>query len=518
MPVMKTPGVYIEEKNAFGYSVVAVPTAVPAFVGYTEKAELGGQSCAGKPVSIPSLAAFHSIFGHAPHAVFELKEAPGSDARIHAGPTRKGYSVQQVAGRFGLYWAMQLFFLNGGSGCTIVSVGQYGDGKDEEKNRAAIDPEALKAGIAALEQEAEPTMLVVPDAVGLPDAAACIAVQQAMLRHCGLKTRNRVALLDVYDGHQELKDGPIDRFREHLGSEGLDFAAAYYPHLHTSVVDPSSQLGYQNVLGSSALLQMLREDLDLQKAPKMRALVDELSSALDPSVRHPHRVDQQDLTPEQLDKALWAASPAFTAMRNEMAWQLNRLPPSPAIAGILCRVDAEIGVWQAPANVSVAAAVRPAVELTDEDQASLNVTPGGKSVNALRSFNGPEGVVVWGARTLDGNSLDFRYLHVRRTVILLEESCRLAVRAYALAPNEPSTWATIRSMLEDFLKGIHAQGGLAGPQAEDAFSVQVGLGQTMTPQDILEGLLRVTVLVAVTRPAEFIEITIVQKMSTPGPG
>ena len=47
---------------------------------------------------------------------------------------------------------------------------------------------------------------------------------------------------------------------------------------------------------------------------------------------------------------------------------------------------------------------------------------------------------------------------------------------------------------------------------DDAFSVHVGLGETMTPEDILEGILRVTVLVAITRPAEFIEITFQQQM------
>ena len=35
MAAMKTPGVYIVEKNAFPNSVVAVPTAVPAFIGHT---------------------------------------------------------------------------------------------------------------------------------------------------------------------------------------------------------------------------------------------------------------------------------------------------------------------------------------------------------------------------------------------------------------------------------------------------------------------------------------------------
>jgi hypothetical protein len=34
----------------------------------------------------------------------------------------------------------------------------------------------------------------------------------------------------------------------------------------------------------------------------------------------------------------------------------------------------------------------------------------------------------------------------------------------------------------------------------------------MTPQDILEGLMRVSIKVAITRPAEFIELTFQQKM------
>lgn len=47
---------------------------------------------------------------------------------------------------------------------------------------------------------------------------------------------------------------------------------------------------------------------------------------------------------------------------------------------------------------------------------------------------------------------------------------------------------------------------------EDAFEVYVGLGDTMTADDILEGIMRITVLVAVTHPAEFIEITFQQQM------
>ena len=79
-------------------------------------------------------------------------------------------------------------------------------------------------------------------------------------------------------------------------------------------------------------------------------------------------------------------------------------------------------------------------------------------------------------------------------------------------PNVVNKWVTLRSMIENFLTGIWKQGGLAGAVPADAFSVHVGLGDTITPEDILEGILRIRVLVAVVRPAEFIEITFSQQM------
>ncbi len=97
-------------------------------------------------------------------------------------------------------------------------------------------------------------------------------------------------------------------------------------------------------------------------------------------------------------------------------------------------------------------------------------------------------------------------------MIMLEESLRLATKAYVFEPNVANTWVTIKSMVRNFLTGIWKRGGLAGASPDDAFSVFVGLGETMTPEDILEGMLNVTILVALSRPAEFIEITFQQQM------
>jgi phage tail sheath protein FI len=69
-------------------------------------------------------------------------------------------------------------------------------------------------------------------------------------------------------------------------------------------------------------------------------------------------------------------------------------------------------------------------------------------------------------------------------------------------------------MLESFLTRLWNQGALVGAAPAQAFSVAVGIGKTMTSQDILDGIMRITVKVAVSHPAEFIVITVPQQMQT----
>ena len=111
----KTPGVYIKEKNAFGTSVVEAETAIPAFIGITEKAVNGDESLLGKPWKITSMTEFTTYFGGAPLADFKLSVSGGKLA------------VTEPAVPFTLYYQMVMFFANGGSTCYVVSV------KNEEK-------------------------------------------------------------------------------------------------------------------------------------------------------------------------------------------------------------------------------------------------------------------------------------------------------------------------------------------------------------------------------------------------
>jgi phage tail sheath protein FI len=142
----------------------------------------------------------------------------------------------------------------------------------------------------------------------------------------------------------------------------------------------------------------------------------------------------------------------------------------------------------------------------------LNVDPtAGKSINALRAFTG-KGILVWGARTLAGNDNEWRYVSVRRLFNLIEESTQKATAFAVFEPNDATTWLKVKAMIESYLYGLWEQGGLAGPTPEDAFFVNVGLGKTMTAQDILEGRMVVEIGIAAVRPAEFIILRFTHKM------
>lgn len=494
MGAMKTPGVYIVEKNAFPNSAVEVATAVPAFIGYTEMAINGSVSLLNKPFRITSMAEFHAYFGGAPIPLFTMPEvAAGEEPAIVCG--EKKVMVKRTSVPFTLYYQMLMFFGNGGGPCYIVSVGDY---KAEE-----IDADTLKAGVETLLKEQEPTMVLCPEAIGLKDKELCYSVQTAMLSHCGYKMRNRVAILDIFDGYKDRKDPAGDvvgEFREKIGSSFLDFGAAYYPWLNTSIVQ-DRDLSFKN-FDPETFKALLEEELKKQpeaRQPLIQEQIDKLGTEMDA------------IASDTLNKTLMQISPVYNGILKEARRILNLLAPSASMAGLYTMVDNTRGVWKAPANVSVNSVISPAVNITNDEQEDLNVPLSGKAINAIRVFVG-EGIKVWGARTLDGNSLDWRYINVRRTMIMLEESIKNASRTYVFDPNVAATWINLKSMIQNFLTGIWKRGGLAGASPEDAYSVHVGLGDTMTPEDILEGILRVTVLVAIVRPAEFIEITFQQQM------
>jgi len=210
--------------------------------------------------------------------------------------------------------------------------------------------------------------------------------------------------------------------------------------------------------------------------------------------------------------SLYKSHPIISNWVLYMQRELSKIPPSGAIAGVYSLVDGTRGVWKAPANVSLSSVIGPTYIIDDRTQGSLNIDDvAGKSVNVIRAFTG-KGTLVWGARTLDGNSNEWRYVPVRRLFIMVEESAKKATFPFVFEPNDANTWVKVRAMLENYLTLLWRQGALAGAKPEQAFFVKCGLGQTMTAQDILEGRLIVEIGMAAVRPAEFIILRFMHKL------
>ncbi|MVT11142.1 phage tail sheath family protein [Chitinophaga tropicalis] len=493
---LMTPGVYIEEKNAFPSSAVAVETAVPAFIGYTQKAERFGKSLLHKPTRITSFAEFIELFGGGFQSKFTIAEPTpeykGETFIVNGKPMMVKINDKHT---LYLYNSIRLFYANGGSNCYIVSVGTYGTTPEgiavslDDFTGSDTKPDVL----ALLEKEFEPTLVVIPDVIAL-GAEAYNTVYTKVLAHCA-KTQSRFGIFDLaQQGATDTTKTIVDAFRDKIGINALNYGAAYYPWLKTAIVQ-QNEVDFEN-LDATVDLETLLPELQAQQVVKAYKAV----ATPDSNAK------------KNYHQSLKASSPVYNSILEEIRSRLNELPPSGAIAGIYTLVDNTRGVWKSPANVSVNMVNAPSVNISGDEQKDLNVdVMAGKSINVIRPFPGI-GTLIWGGRTLDGNSQDWRYINVRRTLIMIEQSIKLAARTYVFEPNDATTWITVKSMIDNFLVNLWKQGALAGSAPEQAFDVQIGLGSTMTPQDILDGKMLITVKVAIVRPAEFIVITFQQMM------
>jgi uncharacterized protein len=503
------------------YSIVPISTALPVFIGYTEKAAINGKDCFNQLVSIASMEEFETIFGGAPKVQFDLIASDQSLVAKETGSAVNPFSVNVLYNipfqlipttvNYRLYSGLQHFFMNSGGSCFVISIGTY------DYSQATLrDPAPFLSALQLLETETDPTLLVIPDAMELKNNQAsdliskygdCCKVQEAMLQHCG-KARNRFAILDVPEGYGEQNSISLNEvtssFRQGIGHDSLSFGAAYFPWLSTTVF-PIDAISSDNIAPSG--FTIIRELLTTEFSGQInRETADKINLFTPENTGKPELKNASDYFLQN--------SASYRFCMDLILQAVNLIPPSSTMAGIYTYVDSERGVWIAPANISLNNVLAPGCPISDTDQGNyLNVPLDGKAICAIRSFTG-QGVLIWGARTLDGNSNDWRYINTRRLLIYIEQSIRNGLNQLIFLPNDSGTWSIATVMISDFLTELWQQGGLMGDKASDAFTVQVGLGSTMTSQEILNGEMIVEISVQCNRPAEFLTLTIVVQMET----
>ncbi len=190
--------------------------------------------------------------------------------------------------------------------------------------------------------------------------------------------------------------------------------------------------------------------------------------------------------------------------------ELVTFAPSGAVAGVIARTDILRGVWKAPAGVAASLddVVELSVQLTADDIGELSRL----GVNCLNAIPGA-GHVVWGSRTREGaEQLDseWKYLQVRRTALFIESSLQRGTRWAASEPNDDETRSQIRRSVEAFMDSMFRQGAFAGATPEEAYFVKCG-AETTSQQDMVDGIVNITVGFAPLKPAEFVVLKVRQK-------
>lgn len=187
---------------------------------------------------------------------------------------------------------------------------------------------------------------------------------------------------------------------------------------------------------------------------------------------------------------------------------IKPMGPSGMIAGLMARTDSQRGVWKAPAGIEadLRGVLDVELNMTDNENGVLNKL----GVNCIRKF--PNGIVNWGARTLDGSDdfgSEWKYIPIRRLALFLEESLFRGTKWVVFEPNDEPLWAKIRMNLTAFMMSLFRQGAFQGSTPDKAFFVKCD-GETTTANDRNLGIVNIQVGFAPLKPAEFVIISIQQ--------
>lgn len=480
------PGVYVEEISIFPPSVAQVETAIPAFVGYTQKAEdANGNPLTNVPTRIGSLREYQQLFGLGPHPKVTAIDLDANKNFVSAKLTISHY----------MYDALRLFYGNGGGDCYITSIGA---GFATPASSDFLD------GLDAVAKVDEPTILLFPDAVNLAGTISGLyAIQQRALAQCG-RLMDRVTICDL-----EFNDPTGTTFRNNVGINDLKYGMAYTPWLKVAA---SKNVTYSDIKAVSINFNGTPTTLSaLATAAGVTDVLTNYEAKLNPT-SPPSSPPVPDLTLAEHEQKLTSAFGLYKSIVAGINNVAIELPPSGAVAGVYAYVDRTRGVWKAPANVSLSGVQGPVTIFSESELSSLNINvDAGKSINAIRTFVG-KGTLIFGARTLAGNDNEWRYVPVRRFFNMVEESVKKASGQFVFEPNDANTWIKVKAMIENFLLLQWGQGALAGSKPAQAFYVKVGLGETMSALDILEGRMNVEIGMAAVRPAEFIILKFSHKM------
>ncbi|PJJ67472.1 phage tail sheath family protein [Chryseobacterium geocarposphaerae] len=560
---LKAPGVSVEEITRLPYSVTLADTAIPAFIGYTDFATVGYN----KPYKISSFLQYEEYFGKAKQESIQLKDVEGKGVTIVAPPVQflMYYSLQMYFANGGgpcyivsveNYTSAEVQYTDLKTGLdkiensnepTLLVFPDAISLKNQEEfytlyNEAIAQAERVKNRFVILDTYYGDstttsgdlnTIEYFRDKVTSSSYAAAyfphlktilnytFDENETPITHIGLQNEGQTSA-DFYSGEiaaleelkrlasEEISSGSANAF---VLADLLGQGVAIAEEINDSADNTHGEIPDTKAVLTEAIEEakivldaiydgtiddfMVPDDLD-ENAPVFSGEFDALKAAI---LNVKDKKGAADgITLKNLESS---NSELYNQIKTEIRSLHIVLPPSSAMAGVYGRVDSVRGVWKAPANVSLNYVIAPTEKVSEEEQSDLNIHDTGKSINAIKNFTG-KGILVWGARTLDGKDKneeednEWKYVHVRRYYDMVEQSIKEALKQFIDQPNISYTWLRAKTMLENFLNQQWLDGALAGSIPKEAYHVEVH-GNKDEPKTM-----DVTVKIALVRPAEFI--------------
>ncbi len=552
MPEYLSPGIYVEEVDRGPKPIEGVGTAMPVFVGFSEKAQLAEQvdgetvisDVLGQPLLVTNWTQYVERFG---------------------GFVEGAYMPHSVYG----------YFLNGGSRCYVLSVKTIpkaqaallgSDGKpqlivrakqagfDGLRLRVKVDlpalpappegekPAAKKSEKAKEGEAAEETPAAEP-AAGAPLFNLTIERQGVTGAWLPKEVLRDVALTQVEtaSGTKEVrlayKNNKAPELVELLIPDPTAPLAKLVPktqeqtlNIETKLIEPATYSDFQGdviertgvegleslddvtmVVVPDLMTTMPGQKLDLEMVKAVQTLIiahcermgDRVAILDAPPGMNPQQIKKWRMDTAGYDSSYATLYYPWIKVMDPLKNVPIFVPPSGHMAGIWARTDNTRGVHKAPANEVVGGATGLAYNTTKGEHDTLNPI----GINVIRAFPGM-GIRVWGARTLSSNP-SWRYLNVRRLFNYVEKSIERGTQWIVFEPNEPTLWARIIRDVGAFLSNVWAQGALFGSTPDQAFYVKCD--EELNPPSVRDvGQLFIEIGMCPVKPAEFVIFRISQ--------
>jgi hypothetical protein len=176
-------------------------------------------------------------------------------------------------------------------------------------------------------------------------------------------------------------------------------------------------------------------------------------------------------------------------------------PPSGAVAGLIARTDAELGVNKAPANDRLKGVFGLDPAIDRKRQGELNPL----GVNCVVKLEDGE-ISLMGSRTLSDDPVA-RYINVRRTILSVKKTLSQRMLWAVFEPINDALYRRLEATLVTYLQALLARGVTASQRPGDAFYVRCN-ADTNPPEQQRLGIVVAEVGLALLAPAEFIVLTV----------